>query len=139
MKNKVIWSIKKLIGDLNDLMDPYIESGFSFMPRVTPVIVEFGDYKSNVIIDWDGGVKFKANNDIIYDFKANNDIIYDFNSFSPDDLITLYYELKLYEDHVVRRIEFIESIIKDNVCIDSKFSCSICNGHTKYYDEWLYD
>lgn len=129
MKNKVVWSIKKLIRGLNDLMDPYIESGFSFMPRVTPVIVGFGDYKSNVIIDWDGGVKFKANNGIIYGF----------NSFSPDDLIALYYELKLYEDHVVRRIEFIESIIKDNVCIDSKFSCSICNGHTKYYDEWFYD
>lgn len=125
MKNRVVWSIRKLIGGLNDLMDPYIESGFSFMPRVTPVIVKFGDYKSNVIIDWDGGVKFKANNNIIYEF----------NSFSPDDLIALYYELKLYEDHVVRRIEFIESIIKDNVCIDSKFSCNICNGHTKYYDE----
>lgn len=125
MKNKVVWSIKKLIGGLNDLMDPYIESGFSFMPRVTPVSIKFGDYKSDVIIDWDGGVKFKANNDIIYHF----------NNFSPDDLITLYYELKLYEDYVVRRIEFIESIIKDNVCIDSKFSCSICNGHTKYYME----
>lgn len=124
MKNKVVWSIKKLIGGLNDLMDPYIKSGFSFMPRVTPINIKFGDYKSDVIIDWDGGVKFKANNGIIYDF----------HNFSPDDLIALYYELKLYEDHVVRRIEFIESIIKDNVCIDSKFSCSICNGHTKYYD-----
>lgn len=57
MKNRVVWSIRKLIGDLNDLMDPYIESGFSFMPRGNQRLSYIDPYQfpesDDMLIYWD--------------------------------------------------------------------------------------
>lgn len=125
MKDDILEGINSVVEDLDKRMKKYVEAGVSFKRQTTPIHCKIDSYRLVVEIEYDDGVKFKA------DGMALNP-----NIFDIDELIILYYELGKYYKYVRCRIKVVDMIVsnKDSKIVHISDTLKYAlNGRMTYY------
>jgi len=125
MRDDILEGINSVVEDLDKRMKKYVEAGVSFKRQTTPIHYKLDSYRLVVEIEYDDGVKFKADGMALI-----------LNTFDIDELIILYYELAKYYKYVKCRIKVVDMIVSNKhskiVHISDTLKYAL-NGRMTYY------